>query len=100
MTTHRNLMVGDVVLLKYQQQLTKDKFRVAKVTDVHPDKHGNVRTATVELRDLKRTRKEHPNQINTPTVPMTVGVQRLVVILPADETWSEGLVHAPLTPME
>ena len=81
------------MLLKYQQQLTKDRFRIAKVSAVHPDRHGNVRTATVELRDLKRSKKESHNQITTPTVPMTVAVQRLVVLLPVDECWKEGLVQ-------
>ena len=75
MVTHRNLKEGDVVLLKYQQQLTKDRFRLAKVTAVHPDRHGNVRTATVELRDLRRAKKEPHNKITTPTVPMVVAVQ-------------------------
>ena len=61
------------------------------MTELHPDSHGVVRTVSVGLRDLKKSRKEKPNQVNTPQTTLIVAVQRLVVLLPADEDWSGGL---------
>ena len=92
-TQHRNLQQGDIVLVRYQQQLGKDRFRLGKVTELHPDKHGAVRTVTVGLRDQKKSRREQTNQAKTSQTTMTLAVQRLVVLLPADETWSEGLAQ-------
>ena len=83
-TQHRNLCVGDVVLLKYDAKFSKDRYRLAKVTKVHPDKGGVVRTVTVGMR---------PRHVREPSLPykakplseFAVGVQRLVVILPKEE---------------
>ena len=92
---HRNLAVGDIVLLKYEQQLGKDKYRVAKVVSIHPDVHNKVRTVTIALRNLKKSRKEGPTQFRAPQIEMTVGVQRLVVLLPVEEIWHQGLAQDP-----
>ena len=92
-TTHRNLQIGDIVLLKYEQQLGKDKFNLAKVTNVHPDKHNIIRTVTVSLLDSRRARNEKSNESKAPQKSMIVGVQRLVVILPVEEIWSGGLLN-------
>ena len=89
----RNLRVGDIVLLRYEQQVGKDKFRLGKITQVHPDRHGLVRTVTVSLRDLKKARKEKRNEVKAPQTAMTVGIQRLVVLLPVEENWVKGLSH-------
>ena len=70
----------------------RDKFRVAIVNAVHPDNHGVVRTVTVGLRDNRKSRREKRNEAKTPQTQMTVGIQRLVVLLPVDETWN-GLVQ-------
>ena len=90
-TAHRNLQIGDIVMLRYDQKLGKDKYRLAKVVETDPDNEGHVRTVTITLRDLKKTRKEKPNESNTPPAEMTVGVQRLVVLLPVEENWVAGL---------
>ena len=78
-------------MLQYQQKLTKDKHRLAKVVATHPDAHGVVRTVTVALRDLRKSQKEARNQAKAPQTDMVVGVQRLVVLLPIEESWNNGL---------
>ena len=72
-------------------KLTKDKHRLAKVVATHPDAHGVVRTVTVALRDLRKSQKEARNQAKAPQTDMVVGVQRLVVLLPIEESWNNGL---------
>ena len=90
----RNLAIGDIVMLRYEQKFGKDRYRLAKVTKIHPDKHKQVRTVTISLRDHKKANREPPNQVRTPQVEMVVGVQRLVVILPCHESWKGGLMEA------
>ena len=92
-TTHRNIEIGDIVLLKYDKHLGKDKYRLAKVLEVHPDNHGHVRTVTIGIRDLRKARSEQPQQATAPQTQMTVAVQRLVVLLPVNETWPGGLAN-------
>ena len=90
-TQERNLQIGDIVLLQYEEQVGKDKFRLGKITQVHPDKHNIVRTVTVSLRDLKKTRREGRNEAKVPQTTIVVGIQRLVVLLPVEEIWAKGL---------
>ena len=89
----RNLQIGDIVLLRYEQQVGKDKFRIGKITQVHPDNHGVVRTVTVSLRDLRKTRREARNDSTAPQTDLIVGIQRLVVLLPIEENWAKGLCN-------
>ena len=87
----RNLQVGDVTLLKYDRQLGGAKYRLCRVAQLKPDLHGVVRTVVVELRDRKRGVRERREDCRAGLVEMEVAVQRLVVILPAGETWKGGL---------
>ena len=80
-------------MLRYEQQLGKDTFRLGKITAVHPDVHGIVRTVTISLRNLRRTKG------NNPPTTMTVGIQRLVVLLPIEETWNQGLLSEDGSPL-
>ena len=82
-----------MVLLKYNQTVGPDKYRLAKITETHPDKHNIVRTVTVALRDLKKIRKEKRTESKAPQTQLTVGIQRLVVILPVEENWVHGLTN-------
>ena len=93
-TQNRNLAPGDIVLLKYDKALGKSKYRIAKVVKIHPDPHNNVRTVTIALRDRTKARKELPEIANAPQTEMIVGVQRLVVLLPVEEIWEQGLVKS------
>ena len=82
MTAHRNLEVGDIVLLNYHAKYARDKFRLARVTQVLPDQHGDVRTVYVLLAD-KGTGSSEGEQGGRRE--MKVPVQRLVLVLPRVE---------------
>ena len=51
---------------------------------------------TVALRDLRRARTEKRTEAKAPQTQITVGVQRLVVLLPIEESWHGGLAKANL----
>ena len=81
---HRNVEVGDIVLLKCEAALGKPQYRRGRVTEVHPDQHGVVRDATV----LTRSRHKGEKLSDFRKKKMTeqrVSVQRLAVLLAADE---------------
>ena len=81
----KNLQVGDVVMMNYPGNI-QDDYRLAKVTKVHPDKRGLVRTVTVGYR---RRNKREVNTIDNykskPLVEEQVAVQRLSLLVPANE---------------
>ena len=81
----KNLQVGDVVMMNYPGNI-QDDYRLAKVTKVHPDKLGLVRTVTVGYR---RRNKREVNTIDNyrskPLVEEQVAVQRLSLLVPANE---------------
>ena len=80
---HENLRPGDVCLLKYEGKI-QGKYRYCRVVSVHPDEHGVVRTVEVSLRPRNRGEKSLPYR-SKPVEVMTVGVQRLVLIVPNEE---------------
>ena len=45
------MAVGDIVLVQYIVKYGKDKYRMGRVMELHPDPCGLVRTVTVGLRD-------------------------------------------------
>ena len=57
---------------------------------VHPDQHQNVRTVTVVTRDRRKAIRERREVCRAGLVEMILPVQRLVVILPAGESWKTG----------
>ena len=83
-TRHRNVCIGDIVLLRYEAKFLKDRYRLARVTNVHPDNSGVVRTVTVGIRPRDRREELLPYKAK-PLVQFAVGIQRLVVILPMEE---------------
>ena len=85
MTAFRNLSVGDIVLLGYESKYAKDRYRLARVLKVHPDKCGGVRTVTVGLRNRARAIGEQLEVCRAGLQEMIVPVQRLVLILPYSE---------------
>ena len=95
----RNLCVGDIVLVNYDRKLKKATYKLARVTAVHPDSHGVVRTVTVAM---KKTNRREPSLPYTPRPleEMDIGIQRLAVICPIEdqvdvnvgETVAEGTV--------
>ena len=57
-TATRPLQINDIVLVKYQQSLGKDKYRLARVNEVYPDQHGKIRTVGVVTRDQRKAVRE------------------------------------------
>ena len=82
--------MNDIVLIKYQQQLGKDCFRLGRVSQTLPDKHQKVRTVVVATRDRRKGTRERREVCRAGLVEMTLPVQRVVVLLPAGESWQEG----------
>ena len=83
-TEHRSLCVGDIVLVLYEKKVGKGTYRLGRVTDVHPDIHGVVRTVTVGLRKTDKREKLLP-YVPKPLVEIRLGVQRIAVICPVEE---------------
>ena len=81
---HRNVQVGDIVLLRYDSKLSRARYRLAKVVLIHPDDCGVVRTVTVNLRPRHKREKALPYKSKVMT-EFPVAVQRLVVIVPKEE---------------
>ena len=52
--SQRNLKIGDIVLIKYEKNFGKDKFRMGKVVQAKEDDMGRVRTVTVAVRNKRR----------------------------------------------
>ena len=88
---HRNLCIGDIVLIKTEQKIGKGHYRLAKITDTIPDHHGRVRTVKVQVRSLRRARGEKAGELKAGTEVREIAIQRLVFILPAEEAWKGGV---------
>ena len=88
MSQHRNIGVDDVVLLRYDSKYGPVRYRLARVVESYPDCSGIVRSVKVAMRDRRGTVNEHPKACKTKLDYMRVGVQRLVVLLPAEEQGS------------
>ena len=81
---HRNVEVGDIVLLKYEAALGRPQWRRGRVTEVHPDRHGVVRDVTILTRS--RHKKEKLNSFRKKKMTeQRVSIQRLAIILTAEE---------------
>ena len=82
--------MDDIVLVKYQQQVSKDRFHLGRVLRTIPDQHQRVRTVIVGVRDRRKAVRERREVCRSGIVEMTLPIQRLVVILPSGETWGQG----------
>ena len=81
--TSKNLVVGDVVMMKYPGNL-KDDYRLARVTKTHPDEKGLVRTVTLVYR--KRNSREKATVYKSKLLEEElVNVQRLSLLVSAEE---------------
>ena len=85
------LCPGAIVLVRYEQKYGKDRFRLARVFEVRRDVDGLVRTAWVGVRALKRAIREPEDVCRAGLTPMELPVQRLVMVLPAEEQPQEVL---------
>ena len=84
-TAVRNVEVGDIVLVSYTSKLVKPVWRLGRITNTFPDDHGNVRDVEVSTRS-RRGRPEPPREYTTrPRDLQRLPVQRISVMVPADE---------------
>merc|ERR1711872_165184 len=80
---HRNVKVGDVVMMKYAGSI-KDGYRLARVLEVYPDDKGLVRTVKIGYR--RRDKREGPDVYwKKPLVEEKVAVQRLAMLQAVNE---------------
>ena len=89
MNIQENIQVGDIVMVKTERKIGKGDFRLARVQTVHLDPHGIVRTVTVGLRNCRKGAREKPEELKSGLVDMVVPVQRLVMLLPISEDWTD-----------
>ena len=82
---HRNVQVGDIVLLQYVSKVAAPTYRYGRVLSVEPDSHGVVRSVTVGTRSRRGKEEKsgdyQPRHLDRQLVP----VQRLVMLLPVEE---------------
>ena len=80
---HRNLCVGDIVMLNYKGNLVDD-YRLARVAEVYPDGENQVRTVLINYR--KKVKGEGVEEYRCkPLTAELVGVQRLTLLQPVGE---------------
>ena len=80
----RALAVGDVVLLLSMAKLGPGSYRLAMVNKLFPDESGVVRTVEIAF----TSRRKRGRAVRETS---RMAVQRLAVILPAEERWSAGV---------
>ena len=88
-------------MVKYEQKFGKDRFRLGRVANVRRGEDGLVRTAWVGLRALRRAIREPADVCRAGLTMVELPVQRLVLLLPADEQPQEvlqGLQEFPPMP--
>ena len=83
-TTHRNIRVGDLVLVQYSNKYSKAEFRRGVVLEVYPDPKNIVRTVLVGCRPRLKADRTGPYKSKA-LEKMTVPVQRLSVLLAVEE---------------
>ena len=60
---------------------------------MHQDPHGLVRTVTVGMRNMRKAAREPSNINKAGLSEITLPVQRLVIVLGAEERWRDRLVE-------
>ena len=82
--TVRNLQVGDIGVLRYENKLGPDSWRLARIIKADPDSDGLVRTIRVQFRPRHVRDKGKPYKVKKP-LSMDIGIQRFAVMLPREE---------------
>ena len=83
-TEHRDVQPRDIVLVLYENKVSKGDFGLARVLRVQKDSHGRVRTVVVGMRGKDRAERLLP-YVPKPLQELRIGIQRLAVICPAEE---------------
>ena len=82
----RNARVGDIGLPCYPSKVSRPWFRPCKVSQVHPDLQGSVRTVTVAFRPRRgATLAGGREMVPVPLETMLIPVQTLCIMLPVEE---------------
>ena len=92
---HRSLRVNDIVLVLYAKKLGKGDYVLGRVTRIHPDCHGIVRTVTVVFRKTSAREKMLP-YVSKALEEIKLGVQRVCVICPVEEQMNTDMTPAKL----
>ena len=82
---HRNVTVGDIVMVRHQGKVAKPTFRLARVLKAFPDEEGNVRSVVVGYRPRHAADRRKMKYVAKPLEELTASVQRLVVLLAVEE---------------
>ena len=83
-TTSRNLRVGDIGHVRYENKFGPEAWRIARVAKVQNSQDGLVRTIEVAFRPRHTSDRSKPYQ-SKPEVHLEIGVQRFAVLLPVEE---------------
>ena len=82
----RNITVDDVVLIKYASKSAPGTYSLGRVSSVELDDDNLVRTCTVKYNLIKPITSANRNSLDGVTrKEIRLPVQRLVLILPAEE---------------
>ena len=77
------MIPGDIVLVQYKTKVTT-VWKLGRVSQVFPDKHGVVRTCEVVFRPKQRGDRLLPYK-GKPMYSLRTAVQRLCILLPVEE---------------
>ena len=75
----RNLIPGDICVLRYDHKMSKPEFRLCEVTSIEEDDKGDVRTVEVLMRPRDVREKKLPYVVK-PNKPHRVPIQRLSLL--------------------
>ena len=80
----RSVRIGDVGHIIYKGAYGRDGFRLCRISDVHPDVHGVLRTCIVEFRP-RHVADNNKTYMAKEPVSMKVRVHRVAILLPVEE---------------
>ena len=88
-SSSRNVQVRDIALLRYTTKYTAPSYRLCRVVGVKVGEDGQVRSCDVALRPRRKGEDQGKEYQHKTLATITVGVQRIAVILPVEEQEGE-----------
>ena len=88
-SSSRNVQDGDIALLRYTTKYTAPSYRLCRVVGVKTGEDGQVRSCEVAMRPRRKGEDQEARYQQKKLATLTVGVQRIVVILPMEEQEGE-----------